>query len=872
MIDQIVSKAVGIDLGTTNSAVAVMDPTDTDIVLHRDERSRAQTTPSCVWKDPRSGELVVGSKAFRRIGTNPEPVRSIKRQMGKRRTVLVTDEELAPEQVSAAILAEMRRQIEQDVAGWNTPSMSWVVDRAVVTVPAHFDQPSIDATRQAAEQAGLQLIDLLHEPTAAASYYCWRTGVSDGVFLVYDFGGGTFDASVVRCTAGAFEVLGLSGNMWLGGDDIDAELARHLQQELVDEGYALELDLQDDPEDRIRFTQLRFLVEGMKKALSTQTEYMQSDHATIRDKNGEPVVISRLWERAEVDEVIRPVVERTIPYCVEAIEHATARGGVTLADVDQVILTGGSSHIPLVRDLVRSTLCVAEPGAAGGPRARCAEPVYDKVDTAVALGAAVRAAAAGLVVCNPQRTVRITLRGTGTTGAAQTGIGGRVEPLETSVDLAGGQVRLTAVDYEDEVDLGADGRFGFTHVPLQPGAENPLTLDVFDGAGDLVATAGRRIRQSGESRSLPSGPAVLAKAFLLEVDRGGQHQLKELVPALAMLPHQADFTFSHPGDTDTVLLAMYQGQRKIREVQVSVPPATPRGTPIRLEVEVDELSFIAVTGSVGETTFHASVELPPDRPVPTGEEREELERSFGNAVQYLPAGEREVAKARWRQAKKRFETAERAGEPSMAVHEYEAMEAVIAEVGSPAPVLDPPKDQFDKLVHLCRELNAYLAHTADRPGHQLDHQDIARSIDTLSDQGERAYQDSDQRSYADAIGMLEGLRRHLVSHYQDANDGADPRSETERVTDMVEQVTEEAAHVLRAAAAQERPDIRDEVEAIQRELAELARHAAQDPRGAQNRAAQLESRLTQLRNVLRGQGGGGGTPGLPVDHTPEDTP
>src|ERR1700704_3258146 len=114
-MDQLFSKAVGIDLGTTNSAVAVMDRTDTDVVIHRETR-HTTTTPSCVWKDPRSGDIVVGRMAFRRIGTAPEPIRSIKRLMGHRTTVQVTDEQMSPEQVSAAILAEMKRQVEQDVA------------------------------------------------------------------------------------------------------------------------------------------------------------------------------------------------------------------------------------------------------------------------------------------------------------------------------------------------------------------------------------------------------------------------------------------------------------------------------------------------------------------------------------------------------------------------------------------------------------------------------------------------------------------------------------------------------------------------------------------------------------------------------------
>ena len=120
---------------------------------------------------------------------------------------------MTPEHVSASILGEMRHQIEEDVEGLATDTTTWIVDRAVITVPAYFDQPQIDATRKAGEMAGLHVLDLLHEPTAAACYHCWRTQTQDGLFLVYDFGGGTFDVTVLRCTAGAFEVLGISGTI-----------------------------------------------------------------------------------------------------------------------------------------------------------------------------------------------------------------------------------------------------------------------------------------------------------------------------------------------------------------------------------------------------------------------------------------------------------------------------------------------------------------------------------------------------------------------------------------------------------------------------------------------------------------------------------
>ena len=134
-----------------------MDPTDTEIVIHTDAITGAETTPSCVWKNPKNGQIIVGRTAFRRIGTQPVPIRSIKRSMGKSIKVLLTNEEATPEQISAYILDEMKRQVEEDMARFAT---EWIVDRAIVTVPAYFDQSQIDATRRAAEMAGLQVLRL----------------------------------------------------------------------------------------------------------------------------------------------------------------------------------------------------------------------------------------------------------------------------------------------------------------------------------------------------------------------------------------------------------------------------------------------------------------------------------------------------------------------------------------------------------------------------------------------------------------------------------------------------------------------------------------------------------------------------------------
>src|SRR5579859_2869431 len=486
MSKQTISKAIGIDLGTTNSVVAIMDPTDAAVLIHR-HPSKRETTPSCVWKDPKNGQIVVGVRAYSRIGTTPVPIKSIKRSMGKQKKALLTDEYLTPEEISAHILREMKRQIEEDVAHFNTDSKRWSVDRAVITVPAYFDQPQIEATRKAAELAGLEVLGILHEPTAATCYHCWQTGVRNGVFLVYDLGGGTFDVSVLRCKEGAFQVLGISGDNFLGGDDIDAALADALVQRLVAEGYTLQLDINHDEGDRLRFDNLKYLMEGVKKELSTRDVSTLRNADRVEEQGTKhPINIETTFEQHEIEAIIRPIVEPTIPLCLQALALAQEKAGVTLADVDAIILVGGSTHIPLVREMIRQSLC-ADPEARE-PRAKCAEPIYGNVDSLVALGAALHAATTGgLAVYNPERTVRLFFRGLGVASSEQTQIGGKVEALTPGIDLSGARALMSNRDngYMDQEPLNENGVFAFSDVPLDTGA-NHLTFEVYDQDDTLL--------------------------------------------------------------------------------------------------------------------------------------------------------------------------------------------------------------------------------------------------------------------------------------------------------------------------------------------------------------------------------------------------
>lgn len=860
MSKQIISKAIGIDLGTTNSAVAMMDTTDTTIIIHRDSITKGETTPSCVWKDPRSGQIVVGRKAFSRIGTLPEPIRSIKRSMGTSTRVLLTNTEATPEEISACTLGEMKQQIEEDVARLGTDSTEWVIDRAIITVPAYFNQPQIDATRRAGEMSGFQVLDLLHEPTAAACYYCWRTGTRNGVFMVYDFGGGTFDVSILRSTAGTFEVLGISGNNRLGGDDIDTVLAQDLQGRLLRLDYALQLDIKNNREDKLRFDKLKLLAEGVKKALSNANEFYLRDTQSLQDKDGQPVDIEILYERHEVEELMRPIVERTLPYCYEALERAEQRAGIKLTDIDAVILAGGSTHIPLVREIVQKEFCTGN--TTQEPEAKQRNLVYEKVDTIVAMGAAIRAATiGGLAVYNPERTLRVSFRGVGTTDARETHIAGKVEALNSSLDLSRGHIRLVIADThaEQKQELKPGGVFGFRGIPLQPGTENLLTFEVYDRNGTLVATAGRPISQSREAPRPTGGStstAVLNKAISMDVMIAGKTTRLELIPVLTPLPTSADFQFAHPGNTELIRILLYQHKRVIQEVGVPVSPLLPRGTPIDFNIKIDERYLITANGKIDKETFALAVELPQEREIPTGEQVQTLKKAFDEAIAYLPPGRQALARVRYTKAKESYDNAVQRGDQEQAVHEFEEMEELLTGIERSEGPLDPPKESFDKLVGECYQLNQYAKQATTSIDKPHDAAEIAKSIDALRVQGENAFRDADQTAYSDAIIALQNIHEYLVGLIRTVMKDQDTRTDAQKIAAYIKAAVKEASDIGEFALSQGRKDLEQETEQIKRQLNDLMQNIQHNPQGVQERVSQFQVRLEQIKNLLLSKGKG----------------
>lgn len=349
------SPIVGIDLGTTNSVVAFVIDGQPRVL----EEAAEKLLPSVVGINPQ-GQLITGTVAKNQLAAFPDhTIASIKRRMGQMDPVTLGDQSFTPPEISAMILRRLRDRASRE--------LNCSVNRAVITVPAFFDENQRQATREAAELAGLTVERIINEPTAATLVY--HAGSHDRKQIaVYDFGGGTFDVSIVRMEAGVTEVLSSRGDVYLGGDDLDQALMDHVSKKFRTDH---KIDLQQDASTRHRLWQA---CEQAKRQLSTE-ETVQITEEFIAEKNGKPLNLAITITRGEFEEMIEPFVERTI----ERLDEALREASLTVHQLDDLVLVGGSTRIPMVERRLREEF-QREPSRAVDP------------DLAVALGAAVQAA------------------------------------------------------------------------------------------------------------------------------------------------------------------------------------------------------------------------------------------------------------------------------------------------------------------------------------------------------------------------------------------------------------------------------------------------------------------------------------------------
>ena len=349
------SKIIGIDLGTTNSCVAVMEGGE-PVVIPNPEGNR--TTPSVV-AFSKNGERLVGQIAKRQAVTNPDhTVISIKRDMGTNKKIKIEGDEFTPQEISAMILQKLKTDAEN--------YLGQKVTQAVITVPAYFSDSQRQATKDAGKIAGLEVLRIINEPTAAALAYGMDKEDKDQKIMVYDLGGGTFDVSILDIGDGVFEVLATSGNNRLGGDDFDQRIINYLVEEFKkDQG----IDLSSDKQAMQR---LKEAAEKAKIELSGVGQTNINLPYITADSSG-PKHLDITLTRAKFEDLIRDLIEAT----TGPVNQALKDSGLTAAQIDQVLLVGGSTRVPAVQEAVRKIIN-KEPNKGINP------------DECVAIGAAIQ--------------------------------------------------------------------------------------------------------------------------------------------------------------------------------------------------------------------------------------------------------------------------------------------------------------------------------------------------------------------------------------------------------------------------------------------------------------------------------------------------
>ena len=351
------ARAVGIDLGTTNSVVTVLEGGEPSVIANAEG---ARTTPSVV-AFAKNGEVLVGEVAKRQAVTNPDrTIRSVKRHMGTDWKITLDGKDFTPQQISAFILQKLKRDAEA--------YLGETVTDAVVTVPAYFGDAERQATKEAGEIAGLNVLRVVNEPTAAALAYGLDKGEAEQTILVFDLGGGTFDVSLLDIGEGIIEVKATSGDNRLGGDDWDQKIVDYLVTQFKN-GHGVDLS-----KDKMALQRLREAAEKAKIELSTVTETTINLPYITASAEG-PLHLEQTLSRAEFQRLTQDLLERTKGPFAQVIKDA----GITVAKIDHVVLVGGSTRMPAVVDVVRELTGGKEPHKGVNP------------DEVVSIGAALQA-------------------------------------------------------------------------------------------------------------------------------------------------------------------------------------------------------------------------------------------------------------------------------------------------------------------------------------------------------------------------------------------------------------------------------------------------------------------------------------------------
>jgi molecular chaperone DnaK len=778
-----IRKTVGIDLGTTNSVIALLDSTDSALIVGQDEHGR-RTFPSLVGHHPEHGRLVAGHAVQAgRDNALTLPLASVKRFMGLPREFVLGAHKLTPPEASACILRLLRDMLARTL---HDPRQ--LVDSAIITMPAYFNHNQIEATRQAGELAGFEVVELLHEPTAAAIYYSWLERHGDAVYLVYDLGGGTFDVSIVRRRLDDYEVLSVSGDPFLGGDDFDRLLATELVERgswtvAGDDGGSAPVSAEtrqrlfdlSSPAGAVNFARLVQAAESIKIELTGAERVERYLPDLIGDEAGRRFTLEARIERDVFHRLIRDKVDRTIDSCREALARARERAGLRLADIDYVILVGGSSRVPLVRDTVRAALCNPDLPE----HVRCLDPLLHEPDLCVAYGAALRAATHGtrylfsgveLHLTGAVNTRDLVYQATGVV---------RMESAEAALDGGSVRIRSLATGLTEEAFLDEHGTFA-QDVELQAETDNALEFAVCDGAGREMGRV--VVLVPHQSKARPLGQAVLptqliTKPLQIEVlSRGGQRIKQVVAPIGATLPGAFQCICRTHDQAGRIVVPIFEENRIVKQMVIAdLDPALPIGSPVEVEFAIDVKHNIEVRVRVRSPARSASkddsyercetatIEAPPPPRRPSRADIDEVQKQIDELLPQFSGSFRTRLRAKAMQIRQDLFEALRYDDEPKAIQRMAELRELLQQLEtSRGQMLDPPWPRFAQLVQHCLDL---AAEVADKTGR--DREELCEHIRAQERYAEQAYEEHNQALYRECNDNLEKYGGYLTQLLRD---------------------------------------------------------------------------------------------------------
>ncbi len=601
----IIHKSFGLDLGTTNSTASIIKDGK---VLYAEENPGKNKTIQSIIAVRNNGKEVCGTLAKNEfyIG-NENSKKSIKREMGKKTSIKIGDNNYSPEEISSKIINYCKECLIDTIG----KEENVIYDKVVITVPAYFNLAQKDATRKAGELAGLDVQLLLEEPTAAAINYAVSNKIENGLFFVFDLGGGTFDVSILEKTENIPTVLATAGNNFLGGDNFDLILARHFLDVLKERGNAVD-DIVASPDDK-KFRLLMFAAENVKKQLSINETYNIYFPDIFKDNTGIELSIDD-FNRKQFNEFIKDKVEKDIiKECDKALKILEENHGKTLNDITHILMVGGSTKIPYIKEAIQKHYCITD---------KLKELTIFEPDLSVSAGAAFVANTNGYSIEDDKNNILIDMNASYVID----------NKLYLSGKIVNGDIDKVSIILDEEIfakvekdktfvlEVDSD-KYKNQEINLYKGDQciNKLATED-DGSIDIIAPT-------------PIQNETIA-VTIIDVEKGKTEQFP-IVYEGTYLPSETTETFKiNEYSNKQIVLPIWEGSRKIFNFIIKLPKDAKIGSKLSVTTYVDTISNITLSVDMDGEKLKGEYEYITQEEINV-EESNNLDEIFNERIKYV---------------------------------------------------------------------------------------------------------------------------------------------------------------------------------------------------------------------------------------------